>query len=144
MNNNTILITIITLLIGGGLGFYAGMKYQQSQRSTLAGQFGNRQFLMRNGQRVNVGNNRGSFRPVNGEVISTDEKSITVKLQDGSSKIVLLSDKTEINKAEKVERSELKEGVKVAVFGIENKDGSVSAQNIQLNPVFRILNNQNN
>jgi len=54
-----------------------------------------------------------------------------------SSKIVLLSDGTQINKAETVDKSELKSGVKVAVFGTENSDGSVTAQNVQVNPILR-------
>ncbi len=76
-------------------------------------------------------------RPISGEILSSDDKSITVKLQDGSSKIVLLSDKTQINKATSVTKLDLKSGEKVAVFGSENSDGSVTAQNIQLNPQFR-------
>jgi len=129
---NNYLLTIIVALIFASAGFYGGMKYQQSQRISFNGQFNNRQGL-RNGT-----NNRGGFRPVNGEIIGSDDKSITVKLQDGSSKIVLLSDKTEINKAETVDKSQLKTGEKVAVFGTENSDGSVTATNIQLNPVVRI------
>jgi hypothetical protein len=74
---------------------------------------------------------------VNGEIIAADEKSITVKLQDGSSKIVLLSDKTEINKTASTTKEDLKVGEKVAAFGTENSDGSVTAQSVQLNPRFR-------
>ncbi len=137
---NNYLLTIVIALIVGGIGFYGGMKYQQSQRGNFSGQFGsgqsgNGQFV-RNGQGTRV-NNSGGFRPVNGDIISADDKSITVKLQDGSSKIVILSDKTQINKAETVNKSELKTGVKVAVFGTENPDGTVTAQNVQVNPVLR-------
>lgn len=60
-------------------------------------------------------------------------------MQDGSSKIVLFSDKTEINKAAEATKEDLKVGEKVAVFGTENSDGSVTAQNIQLNPQLRGL-----
>jgi ribosomal protein S1 len=74
---------------------------------------------------------------VNGEIIGVDEKSITVKMQDGSSRIVILSEKTEINKAASGTKDDLKVGERVAVFGQENSDGSVTAQNIQLNPMFR-------
>ncbi|PIQ72757.1 hypothetical protein COV86_01415 [Candidatus Roizmanbacteria bacterium CG11_big_fil_rev_8_21_14_0_20_35_14] len=130
MKNNIVLIIVLALLVGG-LGFYGGMKYQQSQRVSFSGQFNNRQGI-RSGT-----NSRGGFQPVSGEIIASDDKSITVKLQDGSSKIILLSDKTQINKAETVDKSQLKTGEKVAVFGTENTDGSVTATNIQLNPIVR-------
>ncbi len=127
-------ITIILVLVFTGAGFYGGMKYQQSQRTSFNGQLGNGQ-TARQGLRSGTTNNRGGFRPVAGEIISSDDKSITVKLQDDSSKIVLINDKTQINKAETVNKSELKVGEKVSVFGSENTDGSVTAQNVQLNPI---------
>ena len=106
-------------------------KYQQSK--SPAGRFGN--FTgNRNGQFQQRGQ---GFRPVNGEIIAVDDKSITVKLQDDSSRIVILTDTTVINKSAQGSKSDLKVGEKVAVFGIENSDKSVTAQNIQLNPVTR-------
>lgn len=42
-----------------------------------------------------------------------------------------------INKATTATKSDLKTGEKVAVFGTPNSDGSVTAQSIQLNPMFR-------
>jgi len=63
--------------------------------------------------------------------------TITVKLEDGSSKIILLSEKTSINKASEGSITDLTAGEKVAVFGTTNADGSVTAQNIQINPVAR-------
>lgn len=127
------IVTIILVLVFGVGGFFAGMKYQQSKQPAFTRQFGGGQGA-RNGQV-----NRQGFRPVNGEIISADEKSITVKMLDGSSRIVLFSDKTEINKAASGTKEDLKVGEKVAVFGTENSDGSVTAQNIQLNPTFRGL-----
>ncbi len=121
---------IVVLVIVGAGGFYAGKTYAENKRPTLSRQFGN-------GQGGRNGNNRNGFRPVTGEIISSDDKSITVKLQDGSSKIVILSGKTEVNKASVAGRDELKTGEKVAVYGSDNSDGSVTAQNIQLNPIFR-------
>lgn len=124
---------IVIAVLTTGVGFFAGTKYQQSKRQSLGRQFADGQ-MQKNGQaRAGSG-----FRPVNGEIISTDEKSITVKLADGSSKIVLFSDTTEINKAESVGKEGLKVGEKVAAFGTENSDGSVTAQSIQLNPVLRM------
>lgn len=123
MKNKNLLITILLLVIVSGLAFVGGMTYQKSKLPAF-----NRQFA-----------GRAGFRPVNGEIISADGKSITVKLQDGSSKIILLSAKTEINKAAKATNEDLKVGEKVMVVGQENSDGSVTAQNIQLNPISRNL-----
>lgn len=121
---NTIIIAILVLVIAGAGGFFAGTKYQQSKQTTR--QFGNRNTV-----------NRSGFQSVNGDIVSSDANSITVKLQDGSSKIVLYSDKTPINKSSQGTPADLKAGENVAVFGQTNSDGSVTAQNIQLNPVIR-------
>jgi ribosomal protein S1 len=80
------------------------------------------------------------LRPVSGEIISQDDKSITVKLQDGSSRIVILSDQTEINKTSEGSKEDLKTGERITTFGTENSDGSVTAQNVQLNPQIRVFN----
>jgi len=131
--NLKILLIILALVIGGGIGFFAGIKYQQGKQRNVA-----RQFLGQMGGRQGTGTNRLGLRPVNGEIISADEKSITVKLQDGSSRIVIVSENTQINKAEQATKTDLKIGEKVAVFGQENSDGSVTAQNIQLNPLAQV------
>lgn len=133
-NKNIFLVLGLSILIGTG-AFYGGMKYQERQGGSnfINGARGG--MMGRNG--VSQNGVRGGFRPVSGEIISADEKTITVKLQDGSSKIVLFSDKTAINKADVAVKTDLKAGIKVAVFGTANSDGSVTAQNIQLNPMMR-------
>lgn len=134
--NKTNLIAIALVLSGiaGGGGFFAGMKYQQNIRSSFFTQMGNGQFrantMMRNG-----GGTRGSFRPVAGEIIKHDDTSVTVKLADGSSKIVLITEKTDIRKTDTGLKTDLTTGTQIAVFGSENTDGSVTAQNVQINPV---------
>jgi hypothetical protein len=135
---NNYLITTILIVIFAGVGFYGGMKYQQSQKGNFSGQLADGQGMLRNNRMGTGVNNRGGLRPIAGDIISADEKSITVKLQDDSSKIVLINDKTVINKAQTVTKSELKVGEKVSVFGSTNTDGSVTAQNIQLNPIQRM------
>lgn len=144
MNNKNMLTTGVIAVVVAALAFYGGMKYQQMHGATTrGGQFAGRgsgQFGQAGDSSGAAGQgNRGgaAFRPINGEITSSDDKSITVKLQDGSSKIVLFSDSTQINKADQASKDDLKSGTKVAVFGQTNADGSVTAQNIQLNPMMR-------
>jgi len=127
---NVKLIGVVLIVIALGGGFFAGMKYQQSQ--SPAGRVGNFQRTS-NGTLGQRGADQG-FRPVNGEIINSDDKSITVKLQDGSSKIVFLSNTTVFSKSSVGSKSDLKKGEKAAVLGTENSDGSVTARNVQLNP----------
>lgn len=131
-NANLAIAVVATLIIAGGAGFFGGMKYQESRRGSFARQL--------NGQGIRPGQNgtRQGFRPVSGEIISSDATSVTVKLTDGSTKIVILTDKMTINKAEAATKDDLKTGVTVAVFGTENTDGTVTAESIQLNPQLRM------
>jgi hypothetical protein len=136
-NLNIIIIAVLVGVIGLGAGFFAGVKYQENQQPD----FRNRAFLA-NGQRMMAGQNgatRGGlgFRPVSGEILSVGNNTITVKLPDNSSKIVMLSPTTSINKAASASAADLTVGETVAVFGQTNPDGSVTAQNIQINPSFR-------
>ena len=123
----------------GALAFYGGIQYQKSQVAT-GRSYSMGQGTGRTGQTGAAGVRRmgNGQQPVSGEILSIDDTSLTVKLADGSSKIVLINTKTIFNKTATVEKTELKVGEKVGVFGTTNTDGSVSAQNIQLNPQFRI------
>ena len=130
-------LAIALLIVGLVAGFLSGMMYQKSQTSNNASRFAgaNGQSRGRFGQ--NGGASNGGQRPVIGSIINQDQNSITVKLQDGSSKIILLSGTTAINKTDTGTVSDLKSGENVLVTGTTNSDGSVTAQNIQINPMFR-------
>lgn len=135
-------MTVIVALFVGILAFIAGMKYQLSQvvrGANLGRQFstGNNTDGRQNGQ----GRFGGGVRPVMGEIISYDDKSISVKLQDGGSKIVLLTALTLLTISAEASKSDLITGVRVLATGAENSDGSVTASNIQLNPSFGGINN---
>lgn len=80
----------------------------------------------------------GGSRPISGEIIAVDDKSITIKLQNDTSKIILFDSGIIINKMAKGAITDLKVGEKVAAFGSENTDGSMTAQNVQLNPQFQM------
>ena len=135
-------IVLLFALIIGAAAFFGGMQYQKSQPfvrqlTEQDMQFGNGQ--PRQGAQGGQFLRRNGGGAVTGEILSTDENSITVKLQDGSSKIVVLSGTTTINKSADGTKDDLKTGERVAVFGTTNSDGSVTAQNIQLNPMMRIF-----
>jgi hypothetical protein len=135
MKNNLIITVVLVLIVGAG-AFFGGMKYQQSKSDANRQAFnGTGGYGAGNGGQAR--NRTTGNRQVIGDVISQDDKSITVKLQDGSSKIVLISTNTTVNKASEGSTSDLKVGERVGVFGSDNSDGSVTAQNIQLNPMFR-------
>ena len=137
--NKSVMITGILVVVVGAGGFFAGIKYQQNKPGPTFRQVNSQG--IRAGLGGNNTGNRQGFRPVNGDIIASDDKSITVKLTDGSSKIILLSDKTEINKADTATKTDLTVGTKVAVFGTNNTNGSVTAENIQVNPILRDIPN---
>lgn len=131
-------ISAVLIVVAVGLGFVGGMKFQEAKSQTpqtpaMQNNTGNG---TRGGGRFGRGGGAGGGRPTAGEIISSDDKSATVKLMDGSSKIILLTDKTTINKTIPASKSDLKQGERIAVFGTDNTDGSVTATNISLNPMF--------
>jgi len=122
-------MVLIAVLVGGGLGFFGGMQYQKNQRPS---------FSARNGSTpASPAGRFGRGGGVTGDIISIDKNTMTVKLPDGSSKIVVLSSTTTINKAAAGAVSDLSVGTRVAAFGTTNSDGSVTATNVQINPVMR-------
>lgn len=130
-------IVIIILLIAGA-AFFGGMKYGQSKNSS-------RRF---SGQNMGTGGpangragNQAGGGLTSGEIISKDDpakdgagKSINVKLQNGSSKIVFYSDTTEVGKFVNGISSDLEIGKSVMITGTTNSDGSITAKSIQLRP----------
>src|SRR4030042_3113249 len=110
INKEIIITGLVVAIICSTGGFFAGTKFQQGRKADFMTQ-GVKGIA--NGQRTGNGQNvPGGFRGgnISGEIISTDEKSITVKLADGSSKIILLDDKTQINKALDATKDDLKIG----------------------------------
>ena len=126
MKNSLVIAVIIAVVVGLG-AFCGGMKYQQSKMSNLRGRFPENTQGQNGEQRTGQG-----LRPVNGTIISQDENSVTVKLADESSKIILLTENSLINKTEEGSKEDLTEGTEITVFGQENSDGSLTAQNIQI------------
>ena len=140
-DKKSILITVGASLVVRVASFFAGTKVAPKQEGMFTmSQDSNGRFTTRAGQMrgeggtVNFqgGNTRNMMRPVSGEVLSQDENSVTVKEADGSSKIVILSDKTSINKTTSGSKTDLKTGEKITAFGTSNSDGSITAENISI------------
>lgn len=129
-------IVIVVILVGVG-AFYGGMKYDQSKAAAnLSANFQNRQMAgSGTGSRNGTFGNRSGGGFVTGEIISKDDKSITVKLQDGGSKIIFYSDSTELDKFVSGTPNDLEVDKTIIVNGKANSDGSITAQSIQLRPV---------
>lgn len=139
-------IIIILIIIGGG-AFYGGMKYGQS-KSPLSDFFRQDFQNLSPEQRQHLfqGNIGESFQGglgrragsgfLSGEVITKDEQSLTLKLQDGGSKIVFFSDLTEVSKTTDGSMEDIETGKQITVSGEQNSDGSYTAKTIQLSPRY--------
>jgi hypothetical protein len=133
----------VIVLVAGGM-FYGGMLYGKNVTAKAASQteqslgrgMGNRTGGANGGV---AGGKRGQRGPAgpgfsNGQIISKDDTSITVKTHDGGSKIIYYSGTTSIGKTAPGAVSDLSVGDDVMVTGIASADGSVAAENIQIRP----------
>jgi len=129
-------ISLILMICSASAGFFGGMKYSDYQRMQGRGA-ANRQFP--NGANNQMtGRNWSAGRPIIGDVLNKDETSITVKNQDGGSTLIMLTNATTYSKTIEVTVEDVSVGSKVGIFGTTNSDKSITAQNIQLNPQFRM------
>jgi cytochrome c biogenesis protein ResB len=132
----TLLIIIIVAVVVGGGAFYGGMKYAQSNISFGSNNFRSLSPAQRQ-QMANVNGRLGNQSGDNfatGDIISKDDKSITIKLRDGGSKIIFYSGDTEIDKFVSGATDDLEIGKSVSINGKTNQGGSITAQSIQLRP----------
>lgn len=137
MKNNTLIIAcVLVAVVFGGGGFYGGMQYANAQRPSGAARFAGAtganagQFAARgqNGQRGNFGGG------ASGQVVSKDDKSLTLSIMGGGSKVVYYSASTTVNKMAAGSLDDVAQGSNVMVVGSSNADGSVTASMIQLRP----------
>lgn len=137
MRNIKTIVPIILVLIGLGVGFFGGYEYRNYRLTkqtggAFTGANGAVRFMGRNGVSGGMMGRNANF----GSILSVDASGITIKLQNGSSKIILFDSNTTFANTVSAVKSDLKTGDNVAVFGNANSDGSVTAASVQINPEF--------
>ena len=135
----TIIISVIAIIITGVTAFYIGMHFGQSNTNSFANlspeerQQRAQQFGARGGISAGRGRNLGPNGDVaGGEILSQDDKSITLKLRDGGSRIVFFTNNIPVNKLASGSYQDLKVGSRVMITGTKNPDGSLLAESILL------------
>jgi len=132
MNQKNNLVWIVIIVLIAFASFYGGITYNKSKgvaailatRSNRpAGQFGGQNTGNRNG---------GGFTA--GEILSMDTQSITIKLQNGGSKIIFYTNKTPVSKMVDGTSADLVTGNQITVMGSTNPDGSINAESVQIRP----------
>ncbi len=138
----TVLGVALVISIAGG-AFYGGMQYEKSiaakvvpaGRNFAGGtrQGGNLPGKQNNGNAMRQGGqNGGGF--VAGEILSKDDKSLTIKTRDGGSSIVYFAPTLMVRKADAGSLTDLAIGQQVMVSGKTNADGTLSADTVSISP----------
>ena len=130
LGGKRIVSAVIVLLLVGGASFWGGMKYQGNKNTAAKAGYG-AGFPGGSGRAGGRGA-AGGF--VTGDILSKDASSITVKMRDGSSKIVLIPGSAAILKSTTGTTTDLAIGQSVTVIGSPNSDGSLNAQTVQIRP----------
>lgn len=142
MKNKIISLVVIAVILIAG-AFYGGMKYGQMSGGPSAQNFKNmtpdqRQAAFAGARgTAGQGNRAGAIGGgnISGEILNQTEKNITIKMRDGSSKIVMLADSTKINKSVEGLKTDLAVGKQVMINGTANSDGTITAESVTLTPL---------
>ncbi len=131
-------IGIPVLLIAS---FYGGILFEKSKTSVASGNQGSSMqangaggFAGGSGRSGGRGGANGAGGFASGTILSKDATSIVIQMRTGGSKIVLLSDTTQVVKSDQGALTDLLVNDNVTVTGTANPDGSVTAQSIQIRP----------
>ncbi|MFZ2205023.1 MAG: hypothetical protein WAV23_00315 [Minisyncoccia bacterium] len=135
---NVMIVVGIIVLVGV---FYVGMSYGKSKIPSRGQGGQGAQIFGQNGRSAAGGvRGGGSFGSMTaGEILSKDAQSMTVKLRDGSSKIVFYTDKISVEKNVSGTSSDLVVGKQISVTGTTNSDGSITAQSVQIRPAMSVI-----
>jgi hypothetical protein len=137
MIKKTLPIILAAVLLAGAVSFYGGIKYGQSKSLETLSEAGNFSAGRQGGQQRFASSTAPSGRNMggsinSGEITEKDDASITIKTQDGSTKIIFYSGSTEILKSATGTASDLEIGKNAIISGTTNQDGSITAKSIQI------------
>lgn len=139
MNKYLIIAVIVTAVVAGGTGYAMGVRAGSSSSSPTVALRG--QGAQGGGQGGQNGQNsgRGRFRGnmVSGEILSLDASGITVKLDDGTTRIVFVGDNTSIFETASSSKKALTVGSRVRVSGEPGDAGSVTATRIDVGAMMQ-------
>jgi hypothetical protein len=136
IKKNQMIIGAVAGVVLLGASFWGGMAYARGHmaRGNFA-QFGQGgmggQFAGRGGAASARGMAGGVAA---GEIIAKDAASITVKMANGSTRIILMGSSTPVTKQASGTQDDLSVGTQVAVTGSSNSDGSMTANTVQIRP----------
>lgn len=129
INDKKAVVYLSVAAVVGIALFWGGMQYGRQTVSNGAQDRGGQRM---GGAGASRRNNFMTGGFAGGEIASVDDKSITLKMQDGSTRFVFFSPATKILKSVDGAVGDLVAGKQVTVSGAANSDGSITAQSIQL------------
>lgn len=121
--NKMLIGAAVVVIIALSGSFYGGMQYQKSKAG------GRGAFTAGAAGRTG---GMGGF--ATGDILSHDDTGITIKMRDGSSKIILVPASAAVLKSTSGSLGDLSVGQSVTVTGSTNADGSINAQTVQIRP----------
>ena len=116
------LAIVIIIIIAAGAVFYAGAKYEKHKLSALGLLSGSKS----SSKKATAGNS------IKGTVTATDDKSVTIKMADGTDKTIEFSSGMTFGNNAAGSASDLFVGELVVIAGENNPDGSFAATNIRI------------
>jgi len=135
MPKKKIILPIVLGLVILTAGFFGGVFYQKKAGGNKTGMpSGTPPQMSGDGSSSRQGGpgGNGGGGMSSGEIISKDDSKITIKLTDGSTKIIYYTDSTKISKNQTGSSSDLTVGTKVNVNGTTNSDKSIAGETIMV------------